>query len=85
MQDVGTGEILVNPPFTQNRIHASEYALGLVTSCRTLRSSTLHLVVLVRVRSVRAPSRGPVAAISGFGLRGWKVFPVWLGFDVTAH
>ena len=55
----------------------------MVTSCRTLRSSTLQLVVIVRVRSVRVPPRGPVAAISGFGLRG--MFPVWLGFDVTAH
>ena len=37
--------------------HASSNALGLVTCCRSLRSSTLHPVILVRVRSVRGPRR----------------------------
>ena len=77
--------------FHPNPTSCAKYAIRIVTCCRTLSSSTLHPVILVRVhpvilvrvRSVRGPHRpsgrwGAVAAwISAFGSRGWKDFPVW--------
>jgi hypothetical protein len=87
VQDVGIGKN-TTLPLHPKPISCAKYALGIVTCCRTLRSSTLNPVTLVRVRSVRGPHQasgrwGPVyARISGFELRGWKV---WLGFDFAAH
>ena len=76
VQDVGIGKN-TTLPLHPKPISCAKYALGIVTCCRTLRSSTLHPVILVRVHSVRGPHRPGAHGLRSVGsgcravLRGW--------------